>query len=121
MSRDLRQKEVGDWCLEAFGAEHCCSVEQRAIRFLEEAIELFQAAGGDGAMAHRLVDYIFSRPAGDLYQELGGVGVTILAFANAAGLSADQAEVDEINRCLSKPIEHFRRRNEKKNELGFRA
>lgn len=117
--RDARQKQVSDWCADAFGVEHATSIQQRGIRFLEEAIEAYQATGGDRAMAHKLVDFIFDKPTGDLFQELGGVGVTLLALAAAAGLSADGAEHAEVTRVLSKPIEHFRARNAAKDAAGF--
>jgi hypothetical protein len=45
--------------------------------------------------------------------------MTLLALAAAAGLSADEAEVDEMLRVLNKPLEHFTARNEAKNAAGF--
>jgi hypothetical protein len=119
--RDDRQRVVAKWCAAAFGAGHASSIEQRGIRFLEEAIEAYQAAGCSREMAHKLVDYIFDKPAGELFQEFGGVGVTLLAFANAAGISADEAEAKEVARVLAKPLSHFAARNKLKNEAGFVA
>lgn len=89
------------------------------MRLLEEAIEAFQSAGCDAAMAHRLIDHVFSKAAGELSQELGGVGVTLLALAHAARLDADAEERREVERVLSKPIEWFAERNRAKNEAGF--
>ena len=88
--RATRQKAVAAWGEAAFGREQITSIPQRALRLLEEAIEAYQAAGADQAMAHKLVDFVFARPVGQLAQELGGVGVCILALAEAAGLSADE-------------------------------
>ena len=119
--RDSRQQQVHEWCAEAFGADHATSVPHRAIRMCEEAIEACQAAGGERAMVHRLVDYVFDRPPGELPQEIGGVGLTLLALAQAASLSADAEEVREFERVLSKPLEHFRQRNQTKNDAGFKA
>ncbi|WP_020699568.1 hypothetical protein [Reyranella massiliensis] len=119
MPRDSRQEIVGKWCAAAFGVGHASSLPQRGVRLLEEAIELYQAAGGTPAMAHRLVDFIFDRPAGTVPQEMGGVAVTLLALANAAGQSADAEEVREIARVLAKPVSHFTARNEAKNAAGF--
>jgi hypothetical protein len=117
--RDDRQAKTADWCAAAFGEAHASSVPQRAVRFLEEAVELSQACGVDRAMAHQLVDYIFDRPPGEPFQELGGVGVTTLALANALGVSADQAEAAEVARVLAKPLKHFADRNAAKNAAGF--
>lgn len=125
--RDLRQATVAEWCAAAFGIEHATNLAQRAVRFREEAEELYQAAmaaaGVDAAaaieLAHRQTDHVHSRPVGTIGQELGGVGVTTLALANAAGLSADAEEMREVDRVLAKPLAHFARRNAEKNAAGF--
>lgn len=116
--RDVRQERTLAWVQAAFGVD---TVEQRGLRMLEEAIELYQAAGCDQAQAHALIDYVFSRPVGQVAQELGGLGVTLLALAATAGLSADQEEQREVERVLSKPLEHFKARNAAKNAAGFAA
>lgn len=118
ITRLARQRRVKQFVDEAFGPD---SVEQRALRFLEEAIEAFQAASGNQEQGLRLFDYVFNRPVGELSQELGGVGITLLALAETAGLDADAEEQRELRRVLSKPIEHFRARNQAKNDAGFRA
>lgn len=117
--RGNRQRGVAAWCAAAFGLEHATSLPQRGIRHAEEAIELAQAAGAPREMVHKLVDYIYDRPAGDLAQEIGGSGLTLLALAAAAGLSADKEEAREVARVLAKPLEHFTKRNENKNAAGF--
>lgn len=119
LPRSERQGEAAAWCRAAFGDEHASSLPQRGIRFLEEAIELAQAAGCDLAMCHKLLDFVFSRPVGDLRQEMGGVGLTLLCLASAAGDDADQAEVNELARVISKPLADFAKRNKAKNDAGF--
>lgn len=117
--RDQRQAVVLDWAKRAFTVEQATSLPQRSLRLLEEATELFQAVGGDADKAHDLVNFVFGCEAGDVQQELGGVGVCVLALAGAAGLSADLAEQAEVDRVLSKPIEHFTQRNAAKNAAGL--
>ncbi len=117
--RDTRQLAVHNWCKAAFGAAHASSVEQRAVRFLEEAIELYQACGGSSDMAHQLINYIFNRPVGYIAQEFGGVDVTLLALAQACGLSAEDLGKAEFERVLKKPLADFTKRNQVKNEAGF--
>ena len=119
MHRDARQTAIAEWCVAAFGESHAASIPQRGIRLVEESLEAAQAAGCDRAMVHKLVDYVYDRPVGDLFQELGGVSVTLLALAAAAGLSADQAESVEIQRVLSKALAYFTERNAAKNAAGF--
>lgn len=72
-------------------------------------------------MANKMVEFVFGRPVGDLAQEIGGVGVTTLALANAAGYNADKCEEDEVQRILAKPRSHFTARNQAKNEAGFKG
>jgi len=78
-TRLQRQRLVGDWCVAAFGEQEALSLPQRGIRLLEEAAEAAQATGVDLVMAEQMVRHVWSRPAGALVQELGGVGVTALA------------------------------------------
>jgi hypothetical protein len=117
--RDARQVRVAQWCRDAFGVEHASSVPQRGLRLAEEAIEAAQACGVPVDKIHFLVDYVYGRPVGEVGQELGGVGVTLLALANAAGFSADLEEYKEVSRVLAKPLEGFRKRNEEKNAAGL--
>ena len=118
--RDARQATVFQWCIAAFGSDQA-NITQRALRLLEESIEAYQAAGGDRAMGHELLDYVFDRPPGEIQQELGGVGIGVLALAAAAGCSADEAERREVDRVMSKPLSHFAARNQAKIDAGFLA
>lgn len=121
MARDFRQATVGNWAVRAFGELEAKSLPQRGIRLLEEAAEAAQSTGVSKDMAIQMIEYVWSRPAGALSQEMGGVGVTLLALAEAILLSADACESDEVARVLSKPVEHFAQRNATKNEAGFLA
>jgi NTP pyrophosphatase (non-canonical NTP hydrolase) len=120
LPRDKRQEMIASWAELAFGRQEAISLPQRGLRLLEEAIEAFQACGGDEAMAHKLVKFVFERPPGEVGQELGGVAVTVLALAAAANLSADEEECREIHRVLSKPLSEFTARNASKNASGFK-
>jgi len=120
LSRDQRQAMIASWAEMAFGREEATGLPQRGLRLLEEAIEAFQACGGDEAIAHRLVEFVFERPPGEVGQELGGIAVTVLALAAAAGASADEEECREIHRVLSKPLGEFTQRNAAKNAAGFK-
>ena len=118
--RDARQATVFQWCIAAFGSDQA-NITQRALRLLEESIEAYQAAEGDRAMGHELLNYVFDRPPGEIQQELGGVGIGVLALAAAAGCSADEAERREVDRVMSKPLSHFAARNQAKIDAGFLA
>ena len=118
--RDTLQAKVASWAVAAFGTE-ATSVRQRALRLLEESIEAFQAADGDPQQARALVDFVFSRPVGDVRQEVAQVSVCAMLLAGAAGVSLDAQERAEVARILAKPPEHFTARNAAKNAAGFKA
>lgn len=118
--RHQRQALLVDWARTAFGEAEATSIPQRGLRLLEEAIETFQACDGDEAMAHKLVSFVFARSPGTVGQELGGVAVTVLLLAAAAGLSADEEECREVHRVLNKPVAEFTDRNANKNAAGFK-
>ena len=121
MLRIVRQNRVFDWVTKAFGPDHANHVQQRSLRFLEEAIELYQAAGGNLDQAHKLLDFIFARPVGELSKEIGAVVLSLLSVAAAAGWDADEEEQREVDRVTSKDPEVFAERNRQKNEAGFDA
>jgi hypothetical protein len=77
--------DAGEWVRKVFPDEIVFDGIERCSRFLEESLELVQALGYDREKAHVLVDYVFSRPAGEKRQELGGVMVTlaILSYVNS--------------------------------------
>lgn len=118
-SRDDRQRLVTDWCENTFGAESAGDRRKRVLRFLEESLELFQAEGGDMEQASALLERVYSRPPGNPRQEVGGVSVTLLSYCSAAGLSADQCELEEINRVLARPLAEARKRYDAKTKAGF--
>lgn len=82
------QKRAVLWVQTAFGALHASNVHERAHRFLEEAIELFQAAHMTREAAHAMVDYVFDREPGTANQEIGGVMLTVVTLADAMYLDA---------------------------------
>lgn len=103
------------WVREAFGSEAAdCRIE-RAHRFLEEANELGQAAGVTEDEAHQLVAYTYSRPAGEVDQETGGVLLTLAPFTAAYDvdmMAAAEAELARVN--TAEVIERCRRKNASK-------
>jgi hypothetical protein len=87
------------WIRECFGEEFAHSQEERTLRFLEEALELAQAAGLNRQDAEHLVDYVYNRPAGEVKQEVGGVVVCLGALCSAAGIDMERAGWEEHARC----------------------
>ena len=118
VTRNIRQKSIYDWCVEAFAGEDS-SPRIRMLRFIEEATELAQAHGLSQTEVEYVVSYVFGRPVGEPYQEVGGVMVTLNCYCEAAGISLVDAEQDEIARVNSKPLEHFQKRQREKTASGL--
>ncbi len=119
LTRAERQREVFEWCGRTFGSESQRDRKKRVLRFLEEAIELYQAEGCSLEQGQALMAHVFARPAGEPQQEVGGVSVTLLSYCEAAGLSADECEVVEIARIFNRSAEKARERYQRKTGAGF--
>lgn len=92
---------------------------ERNHRFLEEALELVQACDTTQEDAHRLVDYVFSRPVGERLQEVGGVMVTLALLCNAQCLSMEQGGEIELTRVLDPMImDKIRAKQKAKPKFG---
>lgn len=121
MQRKLRQDQVGKWVEETFGAAHAHNVDQRALRFLEEAIELFQALGGNREYLNRVADVVYSKPLGDISMEIGQVGLSLLSIGHTVDIDVDQCERNEVARVETIPAAEMYKRNKAKNDLGLDA
>lgn len=96
------QARVRPWLMACFGPEIAADKVERNHRFIEESLELVQSLGCSREDCHRLVDYVFGRPAGDPPQELGGVMTTLAALSLANGLDMDDAADVELARVWAK-------------------
>jgi hypothetical protein len=94
------QSRVWAWVLDCFKRADARLPEQRAFRFIEEALELVQAIGTSKEDVHRLVNYTYSRPPGEFRQEMGGVMVTLAALAESTFTALEGAGEAELRRCI---------------------
>jgi NTP pyrophosphatase (non-canonical NTP hydrolase) len=102
MAGNVFQRRVAEWLAACFPSSACADRTERMHRFLEEALELAQAAGCTGEDAQRLVDYVFSRDVGRLEHEVGGVMVTLAGLCAAAGINMNEAADRELERNWSR-------------------
>lgn len=107
------QARVGDWMLACFGDEIAADRIERNHRFLEEALELVQANGCDVDDARALVEYVYSRPVGELAQEVGGTMVTLAALCNTFNVDVNEASETELARVWTK-VEAIREKQRNK-------
>ena len=98
MIMQVFQTLVTRWISRCFGDESSKDKRERTHRFLEEALELGQAAGATQDEAHALVEYVYGREAGKPDQEVGGVLLTLAGFCSAYGLELHRCAAAEIGR-----------------------
>jgi cytosine/adenosine deaminase-related metal-dependent hydrolase len=113
MSNTGFQRRVEAWLAACFPPEARLHPGERTHRFLEEALELAQAHGCNRDEAHMLVEYVFSRPKGEPYQEVGGVMVTLAGLCSATGVEMFEAGEEELARNWRR-IEAIREKQAKK-------
>ena len=92
------QQRVKSWAHACFGSPIANDVIERNHRFLEESLELVQAAGCSQSEAHQLVEYVFGRDVGEISQEIGGVMVTLAALCAAQNRDMDLCARNELER-----------------------
>lgn len=108
---DGLQARVAAWIVRVFGVHRLFQKQQRALRLVEEAIEYAQAEGVYIGQVQQVTLQVYSRPPGDPYQELGGVGVTWLGACVARRACADVVLDVELARIESKPAAIVRARD----------
>lgn len=113
-----RQEAILAWAIEMFG-DAAGTQEERAMRFVEEAIELGHALGLSRGKLQIISDRVYSRDGGDVPKELGQAQMTLEALAESLKLDAF-AECDvEFNRVRSISKEDHRRRHAAKVAMGM--
>jgi deoxycytidylate deaminase/NTP pyrophosphatase (non-canonical NTP hydrolase) len=111
------QQRVAAWVRETLGGEALQNTPERALRTVEEVLELAQACGVGAEMLHKLVDYVLARPVGDAAQEIAGCLVTLYSVAETLDVDAKAAFEEEILRIQRPEImDKVRRRQKEKRE-----
>lgn len=95
------QRRVFNWVSKAFGEKNATDPTERAKRLLEETLELTQACGMSEQAAEDLVKYVYSRPIGEIEQEIGGVMMCIACLSEARSLNAEDCGKIELYRVES--------------------
>ena len=109
-----------DWGTRSFGEVQMHSPGTRSLRVVEEAIELAQACNVPQETVELCVREVYSKPKGDVNQEVGGVLMTIYLFvAGLCHYGPEHYFVTELRRVLAKPPKHFADRNAAKIAAGL--
>lgn len=96
------QTRVWEWLRAAFEKTSpwiLTSRVERNHRFLEEACEVVQANGMTKIQAERVLGYAFSRPVGEIKQEVGGALNTLAALCQERGIDMIDCGETELLRC----------------------
>lgn len=146
--RDRRQAKIFDWADRTFTTEDfdATDLEERAFRFLEEALELWQSAmdkievaGRNGEpfsysaqhgffrswmfeaydKLHRLIDRVLRGDPGEIGREYGGTMVTAACLAQVTGHSLCLEEQREFTRVVGVSRDVFQARHQVKRDAGI--
>ena len=121
-ARDSRQAAQLQWAHETFGGIEGfdpCTIQERARRFLEEALELVQSLGVSREESSHVLAYVYDREPGEPFQEFGGTALTLGCLGEAARISVCEAEIAEFDRVQKKSKAHFEARHRAKMEAGL--
>lgn len=107
-----------EWAAATFGPI-ARDKRERGLRFLEESIEVAQAAGVEKEAAELLVGRTYSRPPGNLDKELGQAQACLAMLSFVADADAMANAKAEFARCKKIPKEEWARRHAAKVAIGI--
>jgi NTP pyrophosphatase (non-canonical NTP hydrolase) len=113
-----RALEFYNYAIEVFG-EVATDPRERVLRFIEEAIELAQAAGIDQPKMDAMLARVYGRPHGNIAQEFGQCMVTLEIAALRLSVDLEKEADAQLVRFKSIPAEHWRKRQDQKKQLGL--
>jgi hypothetical protein len=108
-----RPKAFLQWAIETFGPV-ASNRDERAARFVEEAIELAHAEGIGLLTIYRIMWRVYNRPRGNTAREIGQAQATLECLAENIGLSADAEAEREWARVQAIPKEQWTARHDAK-------
>jgi hypothetical protein len=106
------------WAVNTFG-EIAADKEERAMRFVEEAVELVNALGLDVRTVRAIVERVYGRQKGDRGRELGQAMFTLELLGEALAIDPSRAADAEFTRCQAIPKEEWERRHKAKVDIGI--
>lgn len=113
-----RPKRMLAWAHRVFGPT-ALRVDERVCRFVEEAIELAQASGVSPETLHKIVERVYSRPAGEPGLEFQQCCATLETYAALMKWSVEQGAQAEWSRVQTLNEDELRDRHRAKVQLGI--
>jgi hypothetical protein len=109
---------ISKWVVNRFGRRCLLDPRERAMRLLEEAIELAQAEDISLFDASKVAVRVYERPKGEKKQEAAGVAVTLLAYCRARRFDFLRITDREVTRVESIDPEISRAKHAAKVHAG---
>ncbi len=88
-------EEAARWVKETFGHAVYRSPKERALRLLEEAVELAQSSGVYRDQAVKVLEHVYAKPKGNPRDELVDVFFCTLVYANLAEVKLGEEVIEE--------------------------
>jgi len=111
-------KRIVAWLETRYGHEITTNRQERAMRLVEESIELAQAEGVSPIIIQNIRNRVYSRPPGSPSQEAAGVMLCLVAWAEATSHDLELISEVELDRIEQVPVEISRQRHQAKADLG---
>lgn len=110
------------WSQLVFGAHFDkLTPKVRAMRLLEEVIELAQAEDVEPDSVLTIFNQVYKKPKGTTWSEFGGVMATLATYAGTKGYDMDEAFWTEFMRIMHPDImERVRTRNLEGDKIGIK-
>ena len=112
------QADVHDWVRRTFG-EGALNDRERALRLVEEALELGQALGLTVDDVEATAKHVFARPVGHAPSECGGVVIMLEVLAEHLNCDLQLQANAEWHRINSLPQSHFDAATRRKEAAGL--
>lgn len=117
MIRELAAR-CAAWVQGVYGQASLHNQDNRAARFVEEAIELAQAQGLGKDVIAKILERAYSRPAGRIGQEVAGSFFTLLVYCYVAKIDLWLETLEEVERVEELDPEVFRAKHREKWAAG---
>lgn len=98
---------IYNWTVAMFGSARATSKKERALRFIEEEVELVQALGLNHEEVAAVVNRNYQADVGNVAKELAQTQFTLYPLAESIGEDAEELCRSEFNRVRQYPKEYW--------------
>jgi uncharacterized protein with PIN domain len=113
-----RPSRALQWAVDTFG-RIALDAQERAMRFLEEAVELGHSLGVSHVTVQAIVHRVYGRERGDVNREVGQAQMTLECLAKAINVDADNEATKEFHRIQAIPKSEWERRHAAKKAIDI--